>query len=143
MKIGIVGCSKTKAEQSCKAKDMFRGSTSFRYRVKYAEKYLDDWMVLSAKYGLIHKDKIIDPYSLTLPNKNGTRNPIYHKEPILDSEYMNGWNAVVTKQIFSLKAIPVYLAGKSYWQGLPRGETPLLNMRFGTQLKWLKERCEE
>jgi len=135
MRIGIIGCTKTKAKQPCEAQEMYSGSTLFKLKRLYADQYLDDWMILSSKYGLITKDKVIEPYELCLYKFNNT-------SIVMNKEHLRGWRAKVGSQILALNSTIVYLVSKEYWTGLPRGETPLLNMRFGTQIKWLKDRVE-
>ena len=42
-------------------------STLFKKAIKYIEQQdYDDWFVLSAKYGLLSQQDVIDPYDLTL-----------------------------------------------------------------------------
>ena len=137
MKIGIIGCTKTKAKQPCEAQEMYSGSTLFNLKRQYAEKYLDDWMVLSTKYGLILKDKIIEPYELCLETHSQSESTSIM---LMNKDHIRGWKAKVGSQILALNAVPVYLASKPYWIDLPRGETPLANKRFGSQIKWLKDR---
>ena len=48
---------------------MYMKSQLFRKAVRYIEEQdYDDWFILSAKYGLISKEKEIEPYDLTLNN---------------------------------------------------------------------------
>ena len=136
MRLGLINCSKTKADRSCKAKEMYSGSTSFNLKVKYAEKYLDDWMILSTKYGVIDKDRIIEPYELCLTtHRNSEKTSI----KIMNKDHIRKWKIHVRSQILSLRASIVYLTSKPYWEDLPEGETPLVGMKFANQLKWLKE----
>ena len=65
--IALIGCVKTKLNVSgIRARDIYI-SPLFKKSVKFIEsqKY-EDWFILSAKYGLIEKEKIIDTYELTL-----------------------------------------------------------------------------
>lgn len=69
MKIAFVSCTKLKADHACKASEMYDVSTLFKKAVKYIEQQgYDHWFVLSAKYGLLQKEDIIEPYDLTLNN---------------------------------------------------------------------------
>lgn len=67
MKIAILPCSQKKAKVSCSAGNMYK-SNLFVLRRRYAKDVLgcDEIYVLSAKYGLIDLDKIIEPYDTKL-----------------------------------------------------------------------------
>ena len=136
MKLGLISCSKTKASLPCKAKEMHCRSTSFNLKVKYAEKHLDDWMILSTKYGVIDKDRIIEPYELCLSTHRYSEK---RSVIVMNKDHIRKWKTYVSSQILSLRASIVYLTSKPYWEDLPKGETPLNGMKFGEQLKWLKE----
>lgn len=69
MKIALIACCKKKKESQCRACEMYQ-STLFKLSYKYAEKTgCDEIYILSAKYGLLDKDKIIAPYDETLNKK--------------------------------------------------------------------------
>ena len=65
MKIGLISCVSSKRKGKHKAKDLYT-SAVFKKSVKYAEKYYDDYYILSAKYGLLNKNDVIEDYNLTL-----------------------------------------------------------------------------
>lgn len=67
MKIAILPCSQRKAKVPCSAGNMYK-SNLFVLRRRYAKDVLgcDEIYVLSAKYGLIDLDKIIEPYNTKL-----------------------------------------------------------------------------
>ena len=67
MKIAILPCSQKKAKVSCSAGNMYK-SNLFVLRRRYAKDVLgcDEIYVLSAKYGLIDLNKIIEPYDTKL-----------------------------------------------------------------------------
>ena len=67
MKIAILPCSQRKAKVPCSAGDMYK-SNLFVLRKRYAKDVLgcDEIYVLSAKYGLIDLDNIIEPYDTKL-----------------------------------------------------------------------------
>lgn len=67
MRIAFVSCTKLKESFPCMARQMYQKSTLFRKATKYIEQNnYDDWFILSAKYGLLHKEDIIEPYDVTL-----------------------------------------------------------------------------
>lgn len=65
----IVGCSKRKKNYSCKAKEMYSESPLFRKTITYIEKnYECGYSIISAKYGIISANQIIDPYDSFINN---------------------------------------------------------------------------
>ena len=69
MKIALISCTKLKQDYSCKAEEMYMKSTLFKKATSYIkqQKY-NRWFILSAKYGLLIPDEIIEPYNKTLNN---------------------------------------------------------------------------
>ncbi|MCK9544833.1 MAG: hypothetical protein M0R03_22700 [Novosphingobium sp.] len=64
--IALVGCVKSKLTIPSPAKKIYI-SPLFKKAVSYIKKRgYDNWFILSAKYGLLDKNKIIEPYELTL-----------------------------------------------------------------------------
>ncbi|MGE7649199.1 DUF6884 domain-containing protein [Peribacillus frigoritolerans] len=67
MKVALVSCTKLKVSYPCSAREMYQESTLFKKAVKFIEQHdYDDWFILSAEYGLLRQQNVIDPYDLTL-----------------------------------------------------------------------------
>lgn len=66
-KIAFVGCSKNKRNEPCMASEMYDKSALFVLCKQYIiqNKY-DMWFILSAKYGLLNPETIIEPYDKSL-----------------------------------------------------------------------------
>lgn len=64
--IALISCSKKKRKWTYRAYDLYSPSVLFRKYVRYAEKYCKDRYILSAKYHIIDKNKIITDYDYTL-----------------------------------------------------------------------------
>ena len=67
MSVALIGCVKSKIKAPAPARSLYI-SPLFRKAVRFVEmddRY-KDWFVLSALYGLVTKDQIIEPYELTL-----------------------------------------------------------------------------
>jgi cytoplasmic iron level regulating protein YaaA (DUF328/UPF0246 family) len=45
---------------------MYSASALFRYAFGYCQRHYDRVFILSAKYGLLHPDAVIEPYNVTL-----------------------------------------------------------------------------
>ena len=65
----IAGCSSKKLLYAAPAKNLYQG-TLFKKIKKLVTYNQLDFMILSAKYGIIHENDIIKPYNKTLKNKN-------------------------------------------------------------------------
>lgn len=63
----LVSCGKRKSDIRCQAKEMYN---SFRFqRIKdIAESLGIQWYIMSAKYGLLNPESIIEPYDMCLTN---------------------------------------------------------------------------
>jgi len=64
--LGLVSCSKSKKSHPCKASEMYSPSTLFAKSYSYAKRTYNVVGILSAKYGFLFPDEVIDPYELTL-----------------------------------------------------------------------------
>jgi cytoplasmic iron level regulating protein YaaA (DUF328/UPF0246 family) len=73
-KIVIITCGKSKSlDSKCSAKNAYNGR-SFQLKKKYAELSNNPWFILSAKYGFIQPDDIIEPnYDKTIKTKKEIR----------------------------------------------------------------------
>jgi cytoplasmic iron level regulating protein YaaA (DUF328/UPF0246 family) len=131
--IALVACVKTKRESATHARDLYL-SQLFRATRRYAEKYADDWYILSAKYGLLSPGDVVEPYERTLK-----RMP--------KPDRLKWADCVQTKLIDILpgNAKVIILAGKLYREGIEpflrdRGfsvSVPMEGLKFGEQLKFL------
>lgn len=65
MKVGLVGCVKTKLSSGTAAQDLYV-SPLFIGRREYVERTCDTWYVLSALHGLLQPEQRIEPYDVTL-----------------------------------------------------------------------------
>lgn len=97
----IVSCGKRKSTIPCKAKDMYN---SYRFQMvkSIAEQNDLQWFILSAKYGLLAPDIVIDPYDLCLMD--------------CSKEYQLGWaNNILDKLYkYNSKTSFVFLANNDY-----------------------------
>lgn len=65
VRVGLVGCVKTKRSAGSLARDLYI-STLFTGRRRYVETSCDCWFVLSARHGLVRDDDWLEPYDETL-----------------------------------------------------------------------------
>lgn len=128
----LIACSSRKLNWKARAEDLYQG-TLFRASLAWARSQAPDTiLVLSAKYGLVRLDEVIEPYDLTLNE--------------LPAAEVRGWSERVLLQLRS-RFNPeqdrfIFLAGERYRRFLePRlanMETPLAALRIGEQVSWLQ-----
>jgi hypothetical protein len=137
--IGLVSCVKTKQDEPAPPKNLYTSDYFDKMR-SYAERYHDDWWILSAKHGLLDPDgEPIQPYDKTL---TGAR--IAEKRK---------WAEKVDKQLneaglLSENTILVIHAGKDYYEELlplidatdTSIEIPTEGLQIGKTIAWYKER---
>ena len=129
MKLILVSCVKDKHTSPMPAKDLYR-SDWFRKARRYAESQACEWRILSAEYGLLHPDTVIEPYERSLLNY------------VLRERA--AWGARVIGQLEQLPSPDeiIFLAGLLYreqligWAG-NRARNPLARMGIGQQKQWL------
>lgn len=66
--IVLVGCGKEKRAVRSQAKDLYVGPL-FKKARAFAESQGCEWRILSAKYGLVDPEEMIDPYDETMEKK--------------------------------------------------------------------------
>ena len=123
-RVALVSCGSKKQDRPCRARDLYNGILFTKHR-KWADAFTDDMYVLSAKYGLIHATKTIEPYNLTLNRMKRADKA--------------RWGRYVADQITA--RIPpgdtlVFLAGKPYYENIIKHlnhtyEIPFEGLRLG------------
>jgi cytoplasmic iron level regulating protein YaaA (DUF328/UPF0246 family) len=134
----LVACVRKKLDTPAPARDMYTSHLFRGYR-HYAETRADIWYILSAKYGVLKPDQVIEPYEQTL-NK------------MSKSERL-AWADRVQQQLVELlpaEAEVIFLAGTRYRENIEpflreRGHSvsvPLEGLTIGKQLQRLKQLAE-
>ena len=138
----IVGCGKTKLDHAAPAADLYTGGL-FRAARGWAEANGTNWLIASAKCGLVSPDTQLEPYDRTLVG--------------LSREYRRQWGAWAQRDLsryINKHGCPdriIVLAGKAYieplvaWTAIGRisRETPLDGKGIGQRLSWFKQQREE
>jgi len=107
-KIVLIPCASQKQPYRSKAKDLYI-SALFKKNLAYARKLKPDAIyILSAKYGLLDLETVIDPYNQTLNTMSAAEN--------------QSWAAKVLQQLGSIADLQedhfIVLAGKNYRKNL-------------------------
>jgi hypothetical protein len=137
--IALVSCVKQKREVACRARDLYVSSL-FRKSVAYAASKADRWFILSAKYGLVDPDEVIEPHEQTLNSASAAER--------------REWAASVHRQmahrgLLDSEPIFLWLAGRKYQEHLARllrdfrQQDPLAGLRMGERMQWLNTRIED
>lgn len=129
----LVSCVKSKRDHPCRAGDMYT-SALFRKMMAYAGRLTPrSTFILSAKYGLLHPDTVIEPYEQTLRRMKG---------PVREAWAHDVLGAL--RHTCDLETDQfVFLAGEPYRRDLVphirHYAVPMDGLSFGRQLQWLKE----
>lgn len=131
--ITLVSCVSKKRTIPLPAQDLYL-SDWFLKASTYAKKVGDKWFILSAKYGLLAPDKVIEPYNVTLKTM-----PVHSRR---------SWAGRVIqdlKPILSSGDMVIFLAGDAYRENLITPiqiigcqiSIPMQGLRIGEQMQWL------
>jgi len=133
-RIGLVACAKSKRDKALPAKELY-SSELFKKTIRYSHRSYDRWYILSAKYGLVEPDTVLQPYDETLNSK-----PFGERRR---------WADKTAKQLESIlpgpdQCLVFFHAGATYREFLfeklvERGyhcEIPLKGLGIGKQLAW-------
>lgn len=129
----FIGCVKQKQDKRCTAETLYN-STLFKYALSYAKKLKPRKIyILSAKYGVLELNDIIEPYDVTLNKKNKKEKQIWA---------YNCYRQLQEKGV-NFNEPTVWLCGTNYREYLMQKFTnnivPIKNMGLGKQLKFFKD----
>lgn len=137
--IGLVSCVKTKRDDPTTPKNLYT-SPYFEKMRAYAERFHDEWWILSAKYGLLGPEgEAIAPYDETLSGARVARK----------REWANRVAEEMDQESFlSDEVTLVFHAGKDYYEELlpliesrdVTIEIPTEGLGIGEKQSWYKER---
>ena len=132
-KIVLISCVKKKLSVKIMAKDLYI-SALFKYKYLYAQTFNpDDIYILSAKHGLLDIEIEIEPYDVTLNNMKTREVKVWSEEVLNQLRRV----ADLAKDEF------IFLTGDKYRKYLESNiinhKNPLEGMRFGVQLKFMKD----
>lgn len=136
--IVFIGCGATKMKTACKARKMYVGNY-VQLCLAYAQTFTtqDNIYILSAKYGVLPLEKVIEPYNKTLNNMN--------------IEEKQDWKNMVIKQLEEMNINKdtevVFICGTNYYTLLEDYFTnyklPLPKQGIGVQQHFMIEELRE
>jgi hypothetical protein len=130
----LIGCVKSKLARPAPARDLYTSALFKKQRV-YAEESGARWFVLSAEYGLVEPQQIIEPYELHLSSTT----------PTYRTEWARRVVDELTATIGGLRGkVTEIHAGSSYTDAVRDGLTkagatvtePLAGLTIGKRLAW-------
>ncbi len=132
MKIAFISCVSKKLDRPAKAKDLYI-SDLFKKSYTYTKKHFDQVYILSALYGLVHPDDIIEPYNKTL-----------NKMKVAERKE---WSFNVMRDLIKIITDNdelYFFCGKNYRRFLVdwlpnKIHIPLKGLGIGKQLQWYKK----
>lgn len=135
----LVSCVKTKLRERAPAKELYV-SDWFRKARTVVEAKGWRWFILSAKYGLVNPDAVIEPYEKTL-NAMGRNERIEWSRGVTNAldPSLDGVAFVV---IFAGKKYREFLAPKLRERGIAVC-VPMEGLGNGKQIAWLNARLNE
>ena len=135
MLIALISCVAKKESYATVAKDLYI-SPLFKKAYSYAKKQeVDKIFILSAKYGLLREDAVIEPYNETLKDKS------IHERKNWAKNILNE----LSKETDLKRDKFLILAGRKYREfiieelGKENYEIPLKGLSIGKQLSFYKE----
>jgi hypothetical protein len=138
MRIGLVGCVKSKLPYAAPARDLYTSSL-FRGARCAVERSCERWFILSALHGLVDPDQVLEPYEETLTTASIPQRRIWARGILSQAQAVLGAN--LSGQTFVAHAGRAYIAF-----GLADGleelggavELPLDGLRQGERLAFYK-----
>ena len=141
--IFLISCVKSKLDKPAPAKDLYTSSL-FKGYLRYVAKTKNKkklplpatTYILSAKYGLVELDQIIEPYDLTLLKMTRAEVKEWAETKVLPK----------LREVANLKEdLFIFLAGNRYRQFLvpqiKHHHIPFIGLPIGKQLQALKKLC--
>ena len=126
MKIALIGCSKKKLSGGHLARNLYQG-TLFQKSLVITERLNFDLIyILSAKYGLLELDRMVEAYNEDLATKRKIERLSWSK-----------WVKIELPE-----GTYFYFCGKKYWEFLPEGGTIYREEGIGAILSHLNQQLE-
>lgn len=133
MVIALISCSKEKVNYKCPAWELYSASHLFSLSYQYAKKHADKIFILSAKYGLVTENQMLNPYNQTLKEMSRQQQLLWADNVIRSLQQ----ECDIENDHF------IILAGNAYYKDLiyqmPHYSLPLEGMPLGVRMSYLKK----
>ena len=135
----LVACAKKKRASARRARDLY-SSALFTKASELADRCAEDWFILSAKHGLLHPERVIEPYDLTLNSMSAAERRAWADgvlEMLLPSMRGSEEMAILAGSVYRENLVgPIKALGCQV-------EIPMDGLKIGRQLQWLNEKLGE
>jgi hypothetical protein len=138
-RVGLVGCVKTKRPGPSAARDLYC-SPLFRGRRAWVESTCARWMILSARYGLVDPDDVIDPYDLSLTTASAAQKRLWAQNVLADLAETVGDLAGVVWEVHAGADYRVFGLVDGLVAAGGRVEVPAAGLSQGEQLAFYRAR---
>jgi len=135
MNLGLISCTKSKQTYQCSAGEMYQPSTLFSKAYAYALKNYSQIGILSAKYGLLMPEEMIDPYDLTLKTMGKQRKQEWANQVLDQLDTKIGLTKINTVYFHAGVDYRSFLIPLLNHKGI-KYEIPLEGLSYGRQLQW-------
>ncbi len=138
-KIVLVSCVSEKSITPSPARILY-SSDWFIKAARYASQIADEWYILSAKFGLVHPDQVLEPYNTTLKTMGKSARQAWAERVF----------ASLQPRLSSGDTV-IFLAGQVYREFLLERisrlgckiEIPMEGLRIGEQMQWLNQHIKD
>jgi len=131
----VVGCTKKKKAHLCPASEMYCESVLFSKTIAYIKSYYkSEYVILSARYGILKPTVIIEPYDATMKDVLRCTSEYARMRKDIARELFNYDKIIAFCGQDYIKMLRVALPDKCIIE-------PLKGMGIGQRLQFLSERC--
>lgn len=146
----LLGCGKQKQRKGWTgpAEHLYTG-TLFKKRMQFTENVAVDWYIVSAKYGLLERSNVVEPYDLTVKELTGAKRHEWALCVALRlltllcfDETAQEWKEDPANHVIHLHMGADYvkaLAGTLYYAGFRSLVMPVEGLGQGEQMRWYSE----
>lgn len=132
-RICLVSCARSKRPGKALARELYT-SPLFRKASAFAAETCDKWYILSAKYGLVQPDAVIESYDQTLNEMSAQWRDRWAKDVFthLSGEASKSDTITILAGRYYREKLVSMLRGAGF-----RIDVPMMGMSIGKQLRWL------
>ena len=138
-RVGLVGCVKSKRAVPAPAADLYT-SALFAGRKRWVEATCSCWYILSAKYGLVPPDQVLDPYDETLTTKGTAARKAWASSVLTQLQQELGDISRYDVEIHAGAAYTNYGLRSGLESAGARVELPAAGLPLGRQLAFYRDR---
>jgi hypothetical protein len=133
LRIGLIGCVKSKRTSRARAKDLYT-SPLFLGRRRFVESTCDRWFILSAEHGLVNPEEDLDPYDKTLTKASVSERRAWSRNVFASLQRELGDLREMTFEIHAGRSYYDFGLLESLQQSEASVELPVRGLPLGRQL---------